>query len=375
MVRRRPLLSAAAMSRACHERPQALPHGSCDPQPRAHHGPGDQRPRAPEGSVGHVAHARLPAWRPANACLAATLAAGALAARVLLLLLLLLPSCPRAFTRECPRELLIVSGPEPCETNSKQHHNNAHCEPHYSTIGRSPTTYIVLRPRSTLAKYTHISFDAPIALPAATPRTSHARPHATTRAATPRRVYNTLYIAPVARPAAPESCSAASVAEPADALHTRSTPQPTPHSDTPDLPPRRSLQRPVRPHSPFAPRPARTLPSRTQPSMQPRPKPTASSNRNLRAEPRDCVRTSPRPPTRGRGSPAPRKGSGAKTPLQPPTGGRGSLAPRKGPGTQRPKRANQPRPSRPLLARKGSMWGGCRLGSGVCGAVGMSVVR
>ena len=149
MVRRRPLLSAAAMSRACHERPQALPHGSCDPQPRAHHGPGDQRPRAPVGSVGHVAHARLPAWRPANACLAATLATGALAARVLLLL----PSCPRAVNRECPRELLIVSGPEPYETNSKQHHNNAHCEPHYSTMGRSPTTYIVLRPR-TLAKYT-----------------------------------------------------------------------------------------------------------------------------------------------------------------------------------------------------------------------------
>ena len=52
--------------------------------------------------------------------------------------------------------------------------------------------------------------------------------------------------------------------------------------------------------------------------------------------------------------------------------GRGGPAPRKGPGTQRPTRTNQPRPSRPLLARKGSMWEGCRLGSGVCVSSGES---
>ena len=66
MESRRPLHSTAAMSRATHARPQTLPSGPPEPQPRAYHGPADRHPRALDGSTGHAPHARLlePARRP-----------------------------------------------------------------------------------------------------------------------------------------------------------------------------------------------------------------------------------------------------------------------------------------------------------------------
>lgn len=74
----------------------------------------------------------------------------------------------------------------------------------------------------------------------------------------------------------------------------------------------------------------------------------------------------PRPPIRGRGpiecrsrcveagnQQRPRAQSAREYPPQPPTGGRGSPAPRKGSGTHRPKQSTQPAPHI-LLARRGS---------------------
>ena len=77
MVRRRPLLSAAAMSHATLAWPQARPHGPCDAQPRAYHGPSDFHLWAP---VGRTAHAGMYTETPASlACLAAHAAAAAAA--------------------------------------------------------------------------------------------------------------------------------------------------------------------------------------------------------------------------------------------------------------------------------------------------------
>ena len=136
-----------------------------------------------------------------------------------------------------------------------------------------------------------------------------------------------------------------------------STPQPTPLPSRPTQThstflSRRSLQNSLHPHSPFAPHP----------------------------EPVEWCRSPrgggvPRPPIRGRGpiecrsrcveagnQQRPRVQSAREYPPQPPTGGRGSPAPRKGSGTHRPKQSTQPAPHI-LLARRGSK--GCLVGGDV----------
>ena len=148
-------------------------------------------------------------------------------------------------------------------------------------------------------------------------------------------------------PSAPASRSRLRAREPQNppvAIHTAAhAPAWTPYPNTLDLPPRRSLQNSLHPHPPSAPHP----------------------------EPVEWCRSPrgggvPRPPIRGRGpiecrsrcveagnQQRPRVQSAREYPPQPPTGGRGSPAPRKGSGTHRPKQSTQPAPHI-LLARRGS---------------------
>ena len=76
MVRCRPLTPAAAVPDTTLARPQARPHGSCEAQPRARHGPSDFRLPAPVERTAHAGNARLLDLP----CLAAHAAAAAAAA-------------------------------------------------------------------------------------------------------------------------------------------------------------------------------------------------------------------------------------------------------------------------------------------------------
>ena len=77
MVRATRPTPATAMQRAAQARPQARPHGPCDAQPRAYHGPSDFRLWAPVGRTAHAGNARL-LGLPRLAAHAAAAAAAAL---------------------------------------------------------------------------------------------------------------------------------------------------------------------------------------------------------------------------------------------------------------------------------------------------------
>ena len=63
MVRRHPLLPAAATPREPRTRPQAFPRGPSGPWSHAYHGPGDPPPRAPDGTTSATARTQ-PKWAP-----------------------------------------------------------------------------------------------------------------------------------------------------------------------------------------------------------------------------------------------------------------------------------------------------------------------
>ena len=63
MVRRHPLLPAAATPREPRTQPQAFPRGPSGPWSHAYHGPGDPPPRAPDGTTSATARTQ-PKWAP-----------------------------------------------------------------------------------------------------------------------------------------------------------------------------------------------------------------------------------------------------------------------------------------------------------------------
>ena len=63
MVRRHPLLPAAATPREPRTRPQAFPRGPSGPWSHAYHGPGDPPPRTPDGTTSATARTQ-PKWAP-----------------------------------------------------------------------------------------------------------------------------------------------------------------------------------------------------------------------------------------------------------------------------------------------------------------------
>jgi hypothetical protein len=314
MVRRRPLLSAAAMSHATLAWPQARPHGPCDAQPRAYHGPSDFHLWAPVGRTAHAGNARLPGL-PGRPC-----------------------CCCRRRPAFRPLDESLRGLPKR-ETGSGLKRTN---KPSYSSISFISTK----------------DFDTPDTLsslrPLAAPLAQRMRPRVSPPSP-PDRVR-------LRMPLSDHMCSSETAYVNQKYTHTfRQTEYAARHRPLAPLvhdSPRMGTHASIPPLSDHVCSPKTECNSlsascgRTStPSRLTRTR--ASAAPPSRPPTGDCERISPRPPARGRGSPAPRKG----------------------PGTQRPTRANQPTPSRPLLARKGSMWGGCRLGSGVCGTVGMSVVR
>ena len=63
IVRRHPLLPAAATPREPRTQPQAFPRGPSGPWSHAYHGPGDPPPRAPDGTTSATARTQ-PKWAP-----------------------------------------------------------------------------------------------------------------------------------------------------------------------------------------------------------------------------------------------------------------------------------------------------------------------